>query len=141
MIFSCGLSNYAVAIFHLANHAFFKALLFVGAGSVIHGVADEQDMRKMGGLRQLLPFTYAMMFIGSLALMGFPSLTGFSSKDVILEVAFARYTSISQFAYWLGTFAAFCPAFYYLRLLYFTFLANPIGNPIVFENATKSIER
>src|SRR5690554_8071074 len=68
MIFACGVSNYAVAIFHLANHAFFKALLFLGAGSVIHGVSDEQDMRKMGGLRRLLPFTYAMMLIGSLAL-------------------------------------------------------------------------
>src|SRR3546814_3590934 len=95
-------------------------------------------MRKMGGLRQLLPFTYAMMFIGSLALMGFPFLTGFYSKDVILEVAFARYTSISQFAYWLGTFAAFCTAFYSLRLLYLTFLANPNGKRVVIENAHES---
>ncbi|CAN0452779.1 unnamed protein product, partial [Ascophyllum nodosum] len=90
MIFACGLSNYSVAIFHLANHAFFKALLFLGAGSVIHAiVGDEQDMRKMGRLRRLLPFTYAMMVVGSSALMGMPFLTGFYSKDVILEVGYA----------------------------------------------------
>ena len=70
MIFACGLSNYSVGVFHLANHAFFKALLFLGAGSVIHAVADEQDMRKMGGLKNLVPFTYSVMMIGSLALMG-----------------------------------------------------------------------
>src|SRR3546814_2064530 len=92
----------------------------------------------MCGLIQLLPFTYAIMFMGSLALMGFPFLTCFYSKDVILEVAFARYTSISQFAYWLGTFAAFCTAFYSLRLLYLTFLANPNGKRIVIENAHES---
>ena len=77
MIFSCGLSSYEVGVFHLSNHAFFKALLFLGAGSVIHAVNDEQDMRKLGGLQKLLPFSYAIMLIGSLALMGFPFLTGF----------------------------------------------------------------
>lgn len=138
MIFACGVSNYAVAIFHLANHAFFKALLFLGAGSVIHGVSDEQDMRKMGGLRRLLPFTYAMMLIGSLALMGFPFLTGFYSKDVILEVAFAKYTTVAHFSYWLGCFAAFCTAFYSIRLLYLTFLAEPNGKRSVIENAHES---
>ena len=71
MVFACGLSNYSVGVFHLVNHAFFKALLFLGAGSVIHAVADEQDMRKMGGLKTLVPFTYSMMVIGSLALIGF----------------------------------------------------------------------
>ena len=79
-------------MFHLANHAFFKALLFLSAGSVIHAMGDEQDMRKMGGLVRVLPYTYAMFFIGSLALMGFPFLTGFYSKDVILEIAYAHYT-------------------------------------------------
>jgi len=72
MVFACGLSNYSVGVFHLVNHAFFKALLFLGAGSIIHAVADEQDMRKMGGLKRLVPFTYSMMVIGSLALIGFP---------------------------------------------------------------------
>jgi proton-translocating NADH-quinone oxidoreductase chain L len=90
MVFACGLSNYSVGFFHLSNHAFFKALLFLGAGSVIHAVNDEQDMRKMGGLRNLVPFTYSMMTIGSLALIGFPFLTGFYSKDLILETAFGK---------------------------------------------------
>jgi proton-translocating NADH-quinone oxidoreductase chain L len=92
MVFACGLSNYSVGVFHLANHAFFKALLFMGAGCVIHAVADEQDFRKMGGLARLVPFTYSLMFVGSLSLMGFPFLTGFYSKDAILEVAVSRYS-------------------------------------------------
>jgi NADH-ubiquinone oxidoreductase chain 5 len=124
MIFACGLSNYSVGIFHLANHAFFKALLFLGAGSVIHAMADEQDIRRMGGLRRIIPFTYAMMFIGSLSLMGFPFLTGFYSKDLILELAYAKYTLSSHFAYWLGTLSAFLTAFYSIRLLYLTFLTK-----------------
>jgi len=85
MMIACGTSGYAAGMFHLTNHAFFKALLFLSAGSIIHALADEQDMRKMGGLLNLLPFTYSMMFIGSLSLMGFPFLTGFYSKDLILE--------------------------------------------------------
>jgi len=92
MVFACGISNYNVGVFHLMNHAFFKALLFLSAGSVIHALADQQDMRKMGGVVQLLPFTYSMMLIGSLSLAGIPFLTGFYSKDVILETAFASYT-------------------------------------------------
>ena len=127
MVFACGLSNYSVGVFHLANHAFFKALLFLGAGSVIHAVADEQDMRKMGGLKNLVPFTYSMIVIGSLALIGFPFLTGFYSKDLILEVAYGKYTSFGHFSYFLGTIGAFCTAFYSTRLLYLTFLAKPNG--------------
>ena len=128
MVFACGLSSYEVGIFHLSNHAFFKALLFLGAGSVIHAMSDEQDMRKMGGLKNLLPFTYGIMLIGSLALIGFPFLAGFYSKDVILEVSTSTYTSEGQFAFVLGIFAAFCTAFYSTRLLYLVFLANPNGN-------------
>jgi len=132
MIFACGVSNYSVGVFHLANHAFFKALLFLGAGSVIHAVADEQDMRRMGGLKRLVPFTFAVMSIGSFALMGFPFLTGFYSKDVILEVAFAKYTNSGHFAYWLGTFAAFFTAFYSMRLSFLTFLSEPNGfKPVI----------
>jgi NADH-ubiquinone oxidoreductase chain 5 len=127
MVFACGLSNYSVGIFHLANHAFFKALLFLGAGSVIHAVADEQDMRKMGGLKPLVPFTYSMIVIGSLALAGFPFLTGFYSKDLILEVAYGKYTATGHFSYWLGTISAFLTAFYSTRLLYLTFLSKPNG--------------
>ena len=135
MIFACGLSSYEVGVFHLSNHAFFKALLFLGAGSVIHAVADEQDMRKMGGLKKLLPFTYSIMLIGSLALMGFPFLTGFYSKDTILEVAYAKYTIWGHFSYYLGTFAAFFTAFYSIRLLFLVFLSEPNGHRKVILNA------
>ena len=135
MIFACGLSNYAVGIFHLANHAFFKALLFLSAGSVIHAMAGEQDMRKMGGLRRVVPYTYGMFVIGSLALMGFPFLTGFYSKDVILELAYAKYTVTGHFAHWLGTLSAFFTAFYSFRLLYLTFLTEPNGFKGVMEHA------
>ena len=86
MIFACGMSCYDVSLFHLTNHAFFKALLFLSAGSVIHAVANEQDMRRMGALRKFMPLTYSLMLIGSLALSGFPFLTGFYSKDFILEL-------------------------------------------------------
>ena len=127
MVFACGLSNYSVGVFHLVNHAFFKALLFLGAGSIIHAVADEQDMRKMGGLKKLLPFTYSMMVIGSLALLGFPFLAGFYSKDVILEVAYGKYTSAGHFSYVLGSLGAFLTAFYSTRLVYLTFLSSPNG--------------
>ena len=127
MGFACGLSNYSVGVFHLVNHAFFKALLFLGAGSIIHAVADEQDMRKMGGLKKLVPFTYSMMVIGSLALIGFPFLTGFYSKDVILEVAYGKYTTEGHFSYTLGTLGAFLTAFYSTRLVYLTFLCRPNG--------------
>nr|QYC61872.1 NADH dehydrogenase subunit 5 [Stephanopyxis turris] len=125
MIFACGLSNYSVGIFHLTNHAFFKALLFLAAGSVIHAVSDEQDMRKMGGLKNLIPFTYTIMLVGSLALMGFPFLTGFYSKDVILEVAYGNFSTKGHFSYILGTAGAFLTAFYSTRLIYLTFLTRP----------------
>ena len=138
MVFACGLSNYSVGVFHLANHAFFKALLFLGAGSVIHAVADEQDMRKMGGLKTLVPYTYSMMVIGSLALIGFPFLTGFYSKDVILEVAYGKYTTEGHFSYILGSIGAFLTAFYSTRLLYLTFLSNPNGYKSVISAAYDS---
>lgn len=135
MVFACGLSSYEVGVFHLSNHAFFKALLFLGAGSVIHAVSDEQDMRKMGGLKNLLPFTYSIMLIGSLALMGFPFLTGFYSKDTILEVAYAKYSVWGHFSYYLGTFAAFFTAFYSIRLLFLVFLSEPNGHKNIIFNA------
>ena len=92
MVLACGLSNYATSLFHLVNHGFFKALLFLSAGSVIHGIVDEQDMRKYGALLSRLPLTYTMILIGSMSLMGFPFLTGFYSKDAILEFAFGSYS-------------------------------------------------
>ena len=131
MVFACGLSNYSVGVFHLSNHAFFKALLFLSAGSIIHAVNDEQDMRKMGGLKNLLPFTYNMVVIGSLALIGFPFLTGFYSKDLILELAFSKFSYFGYFSYFLGTFGAFLTAFYSTRLLCLTFLTEPAGHKSV----------
>jgi NADH-ubiquinone oxidoreductase chain 5 len=96
---ACGLSNYNVALFHLFTHGFFKALLFLGAGSVIHAMGDTQDMRKLGGLIRSIPYTYSMMLIGSLSLMGFPFLAGFYSKDGILELAYFKYTIDGTFAH------------------------------------------
>jgi NADH-ubiquinone oxidoreductase chain 5 len=122
MIFTCGLSNYNISFFHLTNHAFFKALLFLSAGAIIHNLSNEQDMRKMGGLLPLLPFTATMMLIGSLALIGFPFLTGFYSKDLILEIALMKYTLPSTFAYLFGILTAFLTAFYTFRLFYMTFI-------------------
>ena len=125
MIFAAGLSNYSVSLFHLMNHAFFKALLFLSAGSVIHALADEQDMRKMGGLLKLIPITYVMILIGSLSLMGFPFLTGFYSKDALLELTYGVFKTHGLFSYWLGTISAFFTSFYSIRLLYLTFLNRP----------------
>ena len=136
MVFACGISNYSVGVFHLMNHAFFKALLFLSAGSVIHALSDEQDMRKMGGVAQILPFTYAMMVIGSLALIGFPFLTGFYSKDVILEVAYAKYTISGNFAYWLGSLSALFTSYYSFRLLFLTFFGEN-SKPMSFSNSFK----
>lgn len=135
MIFACGLSSYDVAMFHLSNHAFFKALLFLAAGSVIHAVNDEQDLRKFGGLRLKLPLSYAVMLIGSLALMGFPFLSGFYSKDTILELAYAKYTTFGHFSYILGTLSVFSTAFYSIRLLYLVFLSEPNGHRETIFNA------
>nr|YP_009724570.1 NADH dehydrogenase subunit 5 [Diadumene lineata]QDX17609.1 NADH dehydrogenase subunit 5 [Diadumene lineata] len=133
MVMACGLSQYSISLFHLMNHAFFKALLFLSAGSVIHALADEQDMRKMGGLIKSIPFTYTMIVIGSLSLMGFPYLTGFYSKDLILELAYDRY--YLAFAHWLGVFAALLTAAYSLRLVYLTFIANTNAKKEVYSHA------
>ena len=122
MVFACGLSNYHVSLFHLANHAFFKALLFLSAGAIIHSLSNEQDMRKYGGLLSLLPYTATMLLIGSLSLMGFPFLTGFYSKDLILELALTKYTLEGSFAYCLGLITAFFTSFYSFRVFYMTFL-------------------
>ena len=122
MVMVCGLSNYSTSLFHLMNHAFFKALLFLSAGSIIHALSDEQDMRKMGGLIYFIPFTYTMILIGSLSLMGFPYLTGFYSKDLILELTYDKY--YIAFAYWLGCISALLTAFYSIRLIYLTFITN-----------------
>jgi proton-translocating NADH-quinone oxidoreductase chain L len=138
MMFACGISNYFVSMFHLSNHAFFKAALFLGAGSVIHGLSDEQDMRKMGGVLYFMPFTFIVMLIGSFSLMGFPFLTGFYSKDAILELTAAYFTVESGLADWLGDFAAASTAFYSNRSLSRTFLNYPNGWKIVYEHSHES---
>lgn len=121
MITTCGASNYAVGIFHLFNHAFFKALLFLSAGAIIHALANEQDIRKYGGLTQVLAFSYTLILIGSLALIGTPFLTGFYSKDVILELASARYALSVHFSYLLATFSVLTTSYYSFRLIFFCF--------------------
>jgi NADH-ubiquinone oxidoreductase chain 5 len=124
MFFCSGLSNYNLTLFHLFNHAFFKALLFLGAGSIISALLDEQDYRRMGSLIYKMPFTYLSIFIGSMAIIGFPFLTGFYSKDFILESAITSYCIDSIFIYSLGIFSAFFTAVYSFRLIFFVFLIN-----------------
>jgi len=127
MVFISGLSHYSVSLFHLANHAVFKALLFLSAGCIIHGLSDEQDLRKMGGLLHLFPVSYIMVLIGSLALVGTPFLTGFYSKDCILELAVAKHSVVGNFCYFLGCSAAFCTSFYSFRLIFLAFV-NPTNS-------------
>lgn len=135
MVFACGISAYSTSFFHLFNHAFFKALLFLSAGSVIHALGDEQDLRKMGAVISKLPFTYSMLFLGSLSLMGFPFFTGFYSKDAIIELAYASFSLDGSFAHWLGAISAMFTAFYSMRLLNLAFLQVPLGDKVAFNNA------
>ncbi|MGJ3258804.1 MAG: NADH-quinone oxidoreductase subunit L [Rhodospirillales bacterium] len=121
MFFACGVSAYSAGIFHLMTHGFFKALLFLGAGSVIHAMSDEQDMRKMGGIWRMIPVTYVLMWIGSLALAGVPPFAGFFSKDIVLEAAYAADSGVGQYAFAMGILAALLTAFYSWRLLFMTF--------------------
>ena len=131
MFFAIGVSAYPAAIFHLMTHAFFKALLFLGSGSVIHAMSDEQDMRNMGGLWKLIPVTYGLMWVGSLALagIGIPGtaigFAGFFSKDAIIESAFAAHSGVGAYAFWMGIAAAFMTGFYSWRLLFMTFHGEP----------------
>ena len=138
MFFAAGVSAYPAAMFHLTTHAFFKALLFLGAGSVIHALSDEQDLRKMGGIWRQVPVTYAMMWIGSLALAGFPFFAGFYSKDMILEAAFAAHTGVGQLAFWLGCAAALLTAFYSWRLLIMAFHGTPRASADVMSHVHES---
>jgi NADH-quinone oxidoreductase subunit L len=130
MFFAAGVGAYGAAMFHLFTHAFFKALLFLGSGSVIHAMSGEQDMRKMGGIGKLIRVTYILMWIGNLALagIGIPYVYGFAgfySKDSILESAFAAGNGFATYAFWLGIIAAFMTAFYSWRLLFLTFHGKP----------------
>lgn len=131
MFFAAGLSAYNIAIFHLFTHAFFKALLFLGAGAVIHAMSDEQDMRKMGGIWKGVPITAAMMWIGSMALAGIPFFAGYYSKDAILAAAWIGDGGAARYAAIMGLISAFLTAFYSWRLLYMTFSGKPRADEIV----------
>jgi NADH-ubiquinone oxidoreductase chain 5 len=127
MVIAIGLSSYNLALFHLVNHAFYKGLLFLGAGAVIHGVSDNQDFRKYGGLKNYLPLTYSVMLIASLSLMAFPFMTGYYSKDFILESSYAQYMLSSVTIYYIATVGAVFTTLYSVKVLYLTFIANPNG--------------
>jgi NADH-quinone oxidoreductase subunit L len=138
MFFAAGVSAYPAAMFHLGTHAFFKALLFLGAGSVIHAMSGEQDMRKMGGLWNKIPYTYALMWIGNLALAGIPPFAGYFSKDAIIESAYAAGTPAGHYAYWLGVTAAFMTSFYSWRLLFMTFHGRSRADHHTYEHVHES---
>ena len=135
MFFAAGVGAYHVAMFHLFTHAFFKALLFLGSGSVIHAFKDEQDIRNMGGVRKKLPYTYIFMLIGTLALTGFPFLSGFYSKDAIIEFAYLRNSTLGNYAATIGIFTAFLTSIYSWRLIFKTF-HGPYNNKKVLINET-----
>ena len=138
MFFAAGIGAYNVAMFHLFTHAFFKALLFLGSGSVIHAFKDEQDIRNMGGVRKKLPYTYVFMLIGTLALTGFPFLSGFYSKDAIIEFAYLRNSSLGNYAATIGIFTAFLTSLYSWRLFFKTFHGSYNNKKISFDSTHES---
>lgn len=135
MVIAIGLSSYNVALFHLVNHAFYKGLLFLGAGAVIHAVADNQDFRKYGGLITFLPLTYSVMLIASLSLVAFPFMTGFYSKDFILESAFGQFYFSSIVVYVIAIIGAIFTTLYSVKVLYLTFLSPASGPKISYIKA------
>ena len=138
MFFAAGVGAYSVAMFHLFTHAFFKALLFLGSGSVIHSFQNEQDINKMGGIRKKLPYTYALMVIGTLALTGFPFLSGYYSKDAIIEFAFLKGNTLGMCAAIIGVFTALLTSIYSWRLIYKTFHGNYNNSKIKIESMHES---
>jgi NADH-ubiquinone oxidoreductase chain 5 len=135
MVIAIGLSSYNVALFHLINHAFYKGLLFLGAGSVIHAVSDNQDFRKYGGLKAFLPLTYTIMLIASLSLVALPFMSGFYSKDFILESSYGQFYFSSITIYFIATIGAMFTTLYSVKVLYLTFLSNPNGPVVNYNNA------
>jgi len=133
MVIAVGLSSYNIALFHLVNHAFYKGLLFLGAGAVIHAVADNQDFRKYGGLISYLPLTYSVMLIASLSLVAIPFMTGYYSKDFILESAYGQYHLSSIIVYFVATIGAMFTTLYSVKVLYLTFLTNPNGSLVNYK--------
>lgn len=135
MVIAVGLSSYNIALFHLMNHAFYKALLFLGAGAVIHAVSDNQDFRKYGALKSFLPLTYSVMLIGSLSLVAFPFMTGYYSKDFIIESAYGQYTFSGIVIYTISTIGAMFTTLYSVKVLYLTFLSSPNGSLVNYKHA------
>lgn len=140
MVVAIGLSSYNIALFHLITHAMYKATLFLGAGSVIHAVADNQDLRRMGGLIRYLPITYSVMLIASLSLAAFPFLSGFYSKDLILESSFGAFTFSGIAVYTISVIGAVFTTLYSVKILYFAFLSRPNGPQINYKNVSTSLE-
>lgn len=138
MVIAVGLSSYNIALFHLVNHAFYKGLLFLGAGAVIHAVSDNQDFRKYGGLISFLPLTYSVILIASLSLVAFPFMTGFYSKDFILESAYGQYYFSSIAVYFVAVIGAVFTTLYSVKVLYLTFLTNPNGPITSYKHAHES---
>lgn len=138
MMMAVGLSQHNVALFHVINHSFFKALLFLASGSIIHSAADQQDVRRLGGLIKFLPVTYSLMMVGTISLMALPFVTGYYSKDLILELAYGRYSFSGIYAFILGSITAFLTAFYSFRLISLVFLTNPNGPKESYLNSHES---
>lgn len=138
MFFAAGVSAYPAAMFHLTTHAFFKALLFLCAGSVIHAMSGEQDMRRMGGIWNKVALTYIFMWVGNLALAGIWPFAGFYSKDLIIDAAFAAGTSVGKYAYWVGIVVAFLTSFYSWRLLFMTFHGQSRADKHVIDHVHES---
>ena len=138
MFFAAGVGAYNVAMFHLFTHAFFKALLFLGSGAVIHSFRNEQDINNMGGVRKKLPYTYILMLIGTLALTGFPFLSGFYSKDAIIEFAYLKGNSVGISAAFVGVITALITSIYSWRLIFKTFHGNYNNRKINFDQIHES---
>jgi NADH-ubiquinone oxidoreductase chain 5 len=125
LFIAIGCSNQSIGIFHLVNHAFFKALLFLAAGSILHTFNDQQDIKKYGGFIHLNPLFYSLVLIGSCSLMALPFLTGYTSKDVLIETSFGHYIFLGSLGFWWACFTAILTAFYSIKILYYTFLSSP----------------
>ncbi len=138
MFAAAGVSAFAASIFHLFTHAFFKGLLFLCCGSVIHAMGGEQDMRRMGGLWRKTPWTYATMWVGALSLSGIPFFSGYFSKDTILDAAWASGTAVGRYGWCLGTAAAFMTAFYIARVMFMTFHGEPRADDETMHHAHES---
>ena len=142
MVVAIGLSSYNIALFHICTHAFYKSALFLGAGSIIHAVADNQDLRRFGGLIKFLPLTFSVMLIASISLAAFPFFSGFYSKDLILESAFGQFSFSGTAVYTITVIGAVFTMLYSIKILYLTFLSPPppLGSSVNYLNSLDTLE-